>query len=47
MDFLTSASYWYDALAFMVISYQAGFNMIPQIGYQQAIEAWAGDKVSR
>jgi hypothetical protein len=44
LDFLAN---WQDAFAFTVASWQAGLNMIPQLGWNQAVEAWAAHKVSR
>jgi hypothetical protein len=34
----------YQGLALAINMYHAGYNMIPQVGWQQAIEAWAADK---
>lgn len=44
-DFLTDPNYWRDGMAFMVTFYQAGFNMIPQIGWRQAVESWSASKI--
>jgi len=35
------------AFVFYLASFQAGLNMIPRYGWNQAAETWAGDKVAR
>lgn len=36
-----------NAIAFSINAHQAGFNMIPQLGWKQAVEAWAASKVTK
>lgn len=36
----------YDQFALLVVTFQAGFYMMPQEGFKQALEAWSFHKAS-